>query len=80
MKSTEVLIEEAKRVISQEVFSSLPKTAYNSKAGKHLRKVFMSNCMEEFGSPFTSRIASYITPAQKANYQQISGGSVSRSL
>jgi hypothetical protein len=80
MKNTEVLIEEAKKILSQEHFSPLPKGAYNSKAGKHLRKLFMSNCLEEFGTPFTSRIAGYIAPGQKAGHQHFSGGSVSRSL
>jgi hypothetical protein len=61
MKKTEALLKEAKKIITQEHLSYKPKTTFNSKAGKRLRKSFMLTCMEEIGTSFTSRIAGYMS-------------------
>jgi hypothetical protein len=61
MKKAEVLLKEAKKIIIQEHLSYTPKTTFNSKVGKRLRKSFMLTCMAEIGTSFTSRIAGYMS-------------------
>ena len=58
MKNTEALIIEAKNIMSKELRSVKRDITYNSFAGKQLRKVFMSNCLNEIGEPFISSIVS----------------------
>ena len=59
MKNTETLIIEAKNIMSKELRSVKRDITYNSFTGKQLRKVFMSNCLNEIDEPFISSIASY---------------------
>jgi len=67
-KSEALLLKEAKKIIIQELSSYTPKTTFNSRAGRHLRKIFLSNCMDEIGTPFTGRIGGYM--ANKSVYVQ----------
>ena len=59
-KSEVLLLKEAKEIIIQELSSYIPKITFNSRAGKQLRKIFLSNCIEGIGAPFTGRIGSYM--------------------
>ena len=59
MKNTETLIIEARNIMSKELMSCKHDIKHNSVAGKRLRKVFVSNCLDEIGEPFITSIASY---------------------
>ena len=61
MKETEALLNEAKKIISLEHFSTAPKANFNAQVSKRLRKFFMSSCMSEIGTPFTDRIAGCVS-------------------
>jgi hypothetical protein len=61
MKNTAALLKDAKKIITHEHLSSVPKTDFNSKAGKRLRRFFMLTCVAEIGAPFTDRLAGYIS-------------------
>jgi ribosomal protein L17 len=65
-KSEALLLKEAKKIIIHELSSYTPKTTFNSRAVKHLRKIFLSNCMDEIGTRFTGRIGGYM--ANKSVY------------
>jgi hypothetical protein len=58
MKTAETLIIEAKNIMSKELKSCKHDVAYNSMAGKRLRKVFISNCLSDIGEPFITSITS----------------------
>jgi hypothetical protein len=60
MKETVVLINEAKKIISQEHLSSGPRMINNTQVSKKLRKFFVSSCLTDIGAPFTSRVAGYM--------------------
>jgi hypothetical protein len=60
MKETDELLTTAKKIISNEHLSIAPKDNINAQVSKRLRKFFMSSCMAEIGTPFTSRIAGYM--------------------
>jgi hypothetical protein len=60
MKETEALLNEAKKIISQEHFSTAPKVNINTQVSRRLRKFFVSSCIAEAGVPFTSRVAGYV--------------------
>jgi hypothetical protein len=60
MKNTAALLKDARKIISHEQLFCAPKTDFNSKAGKRLRRFFMLTCMSEIGALFTDRISGYI--------------------
>jgi hypothetical protein len=60
MKETVALLNEAKKIISQEHLSTAPKCNTNAQGSRRLRKFFVSSCLAEIGVPFTSRVAGYM--------------------
>jgi hypothetical protein len=60
MKKTEVLFDEAREIMKKELLSCAPNTSFGSRASKQFRRFFMSSCMDEMGTPFTSRIKGYV--------------------
>jgi hypothetical protein len=60
MKETVALLDEAKKIISQEHLSTTSKSSTNAQVSRRLRKFFVSSCLAEIGAPFTSRVAGYM--------------------
>ncbi len=71
MKHTDELFDKARGIMKMELLSCAPNTSLSSKAIKKLRRFFMSSCIDDMGTPYTSRIngsvATGFTSIKKVN-------------